>query len=222
VTRVAAIVPAHNEADSIAATVRSLLDQPVIEEVLVVDDGSRDLTAFEARRAGAQVINLLRNRGKGSALEAGFRATGAEFLLLVDADLGGGAGEVARLLPPLFRGEADLVIGRMPPMGGGGFGLVRTAARQGVTRLVGEAPRSVLSGQRAVSRRAMATLLPLAGGFGAEVGMAIDAVRRGLRVKELPVDIFHRPTLRDPAGFIHRARQLRDVASAIWARRSSR
>lgn len=219
-TRVAAIVPARNEADSIAATVRSLLDQPLIEEVLVVDDGSRDLTACEARRAGAQVINLLRNRGKGAALEAGFRATGAEFLLLVDADLGGGAGEVARLLPPLFRGEADLVIGRMPPMGGGGFGLVRAAARQGVTRLVGQVPVSVLSGQRAVSRRGMDLLLPLAGGFGVEAGMAIDAVRRGLRVKEVPVNIFHRPTLRDLSGFIHRGRQLRDVVSAIWARRS--
>jgi glycosyltransferase involved in cell wall biosynthesis len=215
-------VPAYNEADSVAATVRSLLEQPAIEAVVVVDDGSRDLTAHRAGGAGAEVVSLQRNRGKGAALEAGFRATDAEFLLLVDADLGGGAGEVARLLPPLLEGEADLVIGRMPPMGGGGFGLVRSAARLGVIRLVGEAPSAVLSGQRAVSRHALTDLLPLARGFGVEVGMVIDALRRGLRVMEVPMDLLHRPTGRDPAGFLHRGRQFGDVLAAVWARRVSR
>jgi glycosyltransferase involved in cell wall biosynthesis len=215
-------VPAYNEADSIGATVKSLLEQPTIEAVVVVDDGSRDLTAHRAGRAGAEVVSLLKNQGKGAALEAGFRATDAEFLLLVDADLGGGAGEVARLLPPLLGDEADLVIGRMPSLGGGGFGLVRSAARQGVIRLVGEAPSAVLSGQRAVSRHALADLLPLARGFGVEVGMVIDAFRLGFRVMEVPMDLLHRPTGRDPAGFLHRGRQLRDVLAAVWARRVSR
>jgi hypothetical protein len=60
---------------------------------------------------------------------------------------------------------------------------------------------------------------PLADGFGVETAMTIDAVRAGLRVIEVPIDALdHRPTFRDPAGFLHRARQGWDIARAVGPR----
>jgi hypothetical protein len=65
----------------------------------------------------------------------------------------------------------------------------------------------------------LAELLPFAGGFGMELGMTVDAVRAGRRVLELELDLEHHATRRTPAGFAHRARQLRDCARAYRARR---
>lgn len=64
-----------------------------------------------------------------------------------------------------------------------------------------------MSGQRALTAEALAALRPLAGGFGVETAMGIDAARAGLRVMEVPVAAAHRPRGRGVAGFAHRARQ---------------
>jgi hypothetical protein len=66
---------------------------------------------------------------------------------------------------------------------------------------------------------ALRSLLPFAAGFGLETGMTIDAVRAGLRVREIELGLAHRATRRTPAGFAHRARQLVDAARAFRARR---
>ena len=60
--------------------------------------------------------------------------------------------------------------------------------------------------------------LPFAAGYGMEIGMTIDAVRAGARLREYELDLSHRATSRDAAGFVHRARQLRDFARAYLAR----
>jgi hypothetical protein len=60
---------------------------------------------------------------------------------------------------------------------------------------------------------------PFADGWGLEVGMTIDALRAGLRVEEIELPLEHRATGRSPAGFLHRARQLRDIRRAARARR---
>jgi glucosyl-3-phosphoglycerate synthase len=62
-------------------------------------------------------------------------------------------------------------------------------------------------------------LVPFAGGWGLETGMTIDAVRAGMRVEEIELPLTHRATRRTPAGFLHRARQLRDIRRAVSARR---
>jgi hypothetical protein len=63
--------------------------------------------------------------------------------------------------------------------------------------------------------------LPFARGYGMEIGMTVDAVRAGFRVREYELDLSHRATGRDLAGFIHRARQLRDFARVYGARSPS-
>ncbi|MGQ9497100.1 MAG: glycosyltransferase family 2 protein [Desulfotomaculales bacterium] len=216
-SKVSVLIPAHNEEQTIAHTVRAVLAIPEVSEVIVVDDASIDRTAAVARAAGAQVISLFRNRGKGEALNRGVAAVQGDIVLLLDADLEGTAVEAGKLLRPLLEGTADMAIAAFPPpRRKGGFGLVRGLARFGIRRFTGLKLRSPLSGQRALTREALAAVLPFAHGYGVEVAMTVAAARHGLRIVEVPVQMRHRETGRNIAGFCHRGRQLRDVARTLW------
>ncbi len=87
---VAVVIPARNEADRIAATVKAAAGLPGVDIVVVVDDGSRDGTAALAQGAGAHVMRHSRNRGKAAAME-----TGAEAVLLIEARSKAAASEAA-------------------------------------------------------------------------------------------------------------------------------
>jgi hypothetical protein len=219
---VVALVAAHDEASSVGATVHALLGLSTVTRVVVIDDGSRDETAGEARAAGATVLRLPRNAGKGDAVRAGVHATpDAEIYLLVDADVGVTASAARLLLGPVLDGEADMTVGVLPSAGGrGGFGLVRNLSAAGARRATGWRPAAPLSGQRAV-RGELLRRVDLAPRFGLETALNIDAVRAGARVVEVPVVMEHRHTGRGPGGFAHRAAQGADVVRALWSRLTS-
>jgi Glycosyl transferase family 2 len=200
------LVPARDEEDLIGETVATLRRAFPTAEVIVADDGSRDLTADVAEAAGAIVLRL-RRRGKGQALSAAERAAAPGALLLCDADL---SGELA----PLLEGPGDLRIAAFSERIGGGFGIAKGVAGALVRLLGGLETREPLSGQRAVSVAARRACFPAAPGFGCEVRMTLDAARSGLQVREVELPLAHRPTRRDLHGFRHRARQLRDVLYA--------
>lgn len=215
---VLALVAAHDESGRIGPCVSAL--RRLADEVVVVDDGSWDRTAFEATSAGATVLRTPRRKGKGGALEGALRRLGpADVWLLADGDLGDTASNLAPLLEAVTSGQADLAIAVLPPARAGGFGFVKRVAAHLIRGQTGFRASEPLSGQRALTSHAMEAVRPFAGGFGVETAMTIDAVRAGLRVLEVPVDgLDHRPTYRDAAGFLHRARQGWDIARAVWPR----
>ncbi len=216
--RIVALVPAADEADRVDATVAAL--DRLVDEVVVVDDGSTDTTAPVALMAGATVWRASRRRGKGRAIEEALtHLPGSDHWLFADADLGASAASLAPLVEAVSRGEADIAIARFPRLSGGGFGLVKRTASALIRAVSGFHAREPLSGQRALTAAALAAVRPLAPGFGVEVGMTIDAVRAGLRVVEIPIEgLSHRPTGRGARGFAHRARQGWDVLSAVAIR----
>jgi len=112
--RVAAIVPAYNEAGKIGDVVRKI-PRSVAGTVIVVDDASRDGTAEEARAAGAErVIRHERNRGVGAAIRTGLmaaREAGFAYAAILSGDDQHEPSELPRVLAPLYAGEADLVQG---------------------------------------------------------------------------------------------------------------
>ena len=220
-SRVVALVAARNEEERVASTVEAIRTIEGVDEVVVVDGGSSDRTASEARGAGARVLLAPTSvRGKGGALEGALgRIAPADIYLLLDADLGSTAKEGAVLLREVRAGTADLAIGVLPRQEGhGGFRLVKRAAGRLIRRLSGFAAMEPLSGQRAVRRQVLDSVRPLAPGFGVEVAMTIDAVRVGFRVIEIPVAMEHAVTGRDIAGFVHRGRQGLDLLRAAVPR----
>jgi len=200
------LVAARDEEAAIARTVSALRGAFRDAEVIVADDGSRDRTADAAEEAGAIVLRLPR-RGKGQALSAAERAAPPGRLLLCDADLHGD-------LSQLLNGEGDLTVAAFAERVGGGFGIAKRVARRLIEVLGGVRTREPLSGQRSLSAAARAVCFPVAAGFGCEVRMTIDAAGSGLRVREVELPLRHRVTGRDVQGFVHRARQLRDVVYA--------
>lgn len=215
---VIALIPAHNEAERIAATVNATRTVPAIERVVVIDDCSDDDTAELARQAGAEVLRLTTNLGKGGALQSGLEAVRehADVLVLLDGDLGETAGEAGTLVAPVLSGDADMTIATLPkPPGSGGFGLVKGLARWGIRRLAGFEATAPLSGQRALSRAAWMAATPFATGYGVEVGLTVRAARAGMRLLEVPTTMGHAATGRDLAGFTHRGRQFVQVATAL-------
>lgn len=216
---ISVVIPAFNEAGHIASTVAAALRIPGVSEVVVVDDGSVDDTAALAAAAGATVVRLERNLGKGGALARGVEAASGEILLLLDADLGETAAEGRRLLKPVLDGDADMTTALLPRGNvRAGVGLVVRTARWGVWLLGGRALAEPLSGQRAVRREVLDAIGPLAPGFGVEVGLTIDALRRGFRVLEVPTAIRHNVTGRSVRAFLHRGRQFVHVCRALWQR----
>ncbi len=213
---VAAIIPAYNEEEFIFDTVAALKNIPQITDIVVVDDASTDSTAQLAEAAGARVLRLSGNSGKGAALNSGIAATSAQVYLFVDGDLGTSAGESRLLLAPVLENRADMTIAQFPPpRRKGGFGLVKALARQGVKHCAGLKLKSPLSGQRAMTREVLEKVYPLAGGYGVEVVMTIRAARAGFRIMEVPVRMYHVETGRDLRGFWHRGRQFWHIALAL-------
>ena len=200
------LVAARDEADRIGDTIADLRADFPDAEIVVVDSCSADGTAERAEDAGAVVVRLGRT-GKGEALSAGERAAAAGPLLLCDADLQGS-------VKPLAEREADLVVAAFARRTGGGFGIAKRVAREVIRLRTGFAVREPLSGQRHLTERARAAVFPLAPGFGCEVRMTIDALRAGLTVEEIELDLGHRETGRDVSGFAHRGRQLLDALLA--------
>ncbi len=218
VGRVVALVAARDEAGRIGPCVSAL--RPLVDEVVVVDDGSGDGTAAEASAAGARVLRTGRRGGKGAALEGALaRLEPAEVWLVADGDLGPTSSALGRLIEVVTSGEADLAIAILPPARAGGFGLVKRMAAHLIRGQSGFRASEPLSGQRALTAPAMEAVRPLAPGFGVETAMTIDAVRAGLRVVEVPLDgLEHRPTYRTPRGFLHRGRQGWDIVRAVLPR----
>ncbi len=219
-----AIVAARNEAGSIAATLAALARAMPGIELWVADDASSDGTSEAAMTAGARVVSRRRPHGKGANVTAAAEAVlsdGPEpgVILLCDGDLGDSAAALERLVEGVEAGECDLAVAAFSRRVGGGFGIALGFARWAVRRRCGAEPEAPISGQRALRAPLLRELLPFASGFGLELGMTIDAVRGGQRLREYELELEHRATGRDLRGFAHRALQLRDFVKVYLGRR---
>jgi glycosyltransferase involved in cell wall biosynthesis len=193
--RCLAIVPAFNEAGSIAEVVSEIRDFDPQIEVLVVDDGSLDATAAVAEAAGARVLRLPINLGIGGAVQAGYLYAferGFDLAVRLDGDGQHDAGELGRLLEPIFSRRADLTIGtrfaehrsyRAPLVRRVGIGLFAAL----VSLRVQQRMTDTTSGFRAVNRRGIRLFAADYPHDYPEVESVVTAARGDLRVCEVPV-----------------------------------
>ena len=191
---ITAIVPARNEAACIADVVSGLLGQtcarglPLIDEVVVADNGSSDGTAQSARRAGARVV-AVPQPGYGRACFEAVQASSGEVLLFVDGDGAADPADAACLLAAIA-GGADLVIGiRTQPEPGAMSAPQRfgNALACALMRALWRIPAVDLGPHRAIRRSAFEQLDMRDRAFGWTVEMQVRAHLLGLRVAQRPV-----------------------------------
>jgi glycosyltransferase involved in cell wall biosynthesis len=222
-TDVAVIVTARNEAERISETLGALATGMPGAVCVVADDGSTDPTAELASGLGVEVVRAPRHTGKGGAATLACRRLldrgPISVLVLCDADLGRSASALPSLVAALSERNADIAVARFANRVGGGFSIAVGFARWAVRRLTGIEMASPISGQRALRGEVLSSVLPFARGFGMEIAMTVDAHRGGYSLCEVELDLCHRATTRNLAGFAHRGRQLRDFVSVYALRR---
>jgi glycosyltransferase involved in cell wall biosynthesis len=110
---VAVIVPAYNEQDRIGDVLRAVCGARLPDEIIVVSDGSTDRTVEVAKRyKGVNVVDLKKNVGKGGAMSAGVKATKADIIAFVDADLSALQPEhIDKIIAPIIANQCEVCIG---------------------------------------------------------------------------------------------------------------
>jgi glycosyltransferase involved in cell wall biosynthesis len=196
--RIDAVIPALNEAHSIAQVVGRLRNQQaaLLESIFVVDNGSTDGTGDIARRAGAHVVREER-RGYGYACKAGvLAAREADVIVLLDGDAADDPDDLPRLLEPLLNGEADLVVGSRT-LGSREPGSMTVQQVLG-NRLAAWLMRNIYGVRvsdmgpfRAIRRSDLLALDMQEMSYGWSVEMMVKAARAGYRYREVPVK-YHR------------------------------
>lgn len=203
---VSLVIPAHNEGGAVARVVeKARAAVPDLLEVIVVDDGSTDDTAAAAERAGATVVRLTPNRGKGHALQAGIRAASGEVLVFIDADGQDDPAEIPDLLAALTP-EVAMVIGSRfrGTLLDGSITRLNHAGNRALTwifnQLYGVELTDTQAGFRAVRRSALDLPSLKAVRYEVETELTLHVLRRGGVVVEVPVT--RAPRAGGRSGFI--------------------
>ena len=190
---VSVLIPSRDEERTVAAVVRAVRDPHVldaggtglVDEVVVVDDGSSDATAGAARSAGARVVRLAPGGGKGQAMRAGLDASFGDVVVFLDADVENTSPNfVSGLVGPLLlHDDISLVKGfyRRPLHGApsGGGRVTELVARPLIELCFPElaAVRQPLAGETAAHRWVLEKV-GFADGYGVELGLLLDVARR--------------------------------------------
>lgn len=190
---VSVILPAYNEAETIGGIIRGCRQAlPDLHELLVIDDGSVDQTAARAEEAGARVIRLATNGGKGQALRIGIERSAGEVLVFLDADGQDDPHEIPLLLDALAAG-ADLVVGSrfLGHFEPGAITALNRFGNRALTEvanlLFGVRLTDTQAGFRAVRRTLVERMALQAKHYDIETDLLLQAVQIGGRVVEVPV-----------------------------------
>jgi glycosyltransferase involved in cell wall biosynthesis len=189
--RVIALIPAYNEATRVGEVVARACRQA--DEVVVIDDGSKDGTAAVAEKAGAKVLRHEQNRGKGGAIATAldyFNRSEAEFAVLLDADGQHDPSEIAKFVETADRGQADIVVGDR--MGNTeDMPAVRRLTNQFTSWVTSKLARQRIPdsqcGFRLLRRTVLKDLRLSTARFETETEMLIQAARAGHKIISIPV-----------------------------------
>ncbi|MGI0091935.1 MAG: glycosyltransferase family 2 protein [Nitrososphaerales archaeon] len=195
--KIVAVIPAFNEEKSIARVI--LGTEKFADKIIVVDDGSRDLTGEIARRFDAITLYHKSNEGKGAALRTGVEYAKKEvdfdILITLDSDLQHDPEDIPRVVGPILEENADVVIGARP-MESSVMPRERIVGNKLFDAMSNKNSKNggkkqklhdTQSGFRAYTVTALAKIRFVENGMAIESQTFIDAVNAGLRIKEVPI-----------------------------------
>ena len=192
-SQITAIIPAYNEELAIGSVVIGTLKY--VDQVMVIDDGSTDQTAEIAERAGAEVIKLPENMGKGSAIKTGFLAVkDADIIVTIDADGQHSPQEIPKLIKPITDGNADMVNGsRYLGKKKNGTPSYRRFGQTVLDRATNFNAGIKITDSQSGFRAFAAYTLPVfhfkQKGFSIESEMLMDAAASGTRIMEVEIGV---------------------------------
>ncbi|SHJ29383.1 glycosyltransferase family 2 protein [Lutispora thermophila] len=204
---VAAIIPAYNEEKTIGNVLNVVSNCSLINEIIVVSDGSWDNTVNIAKNYNVKVIELKDNIGKGGAIKAGLKECSSDIVLLLDADLIGlRENHVYDLITPIIHENIDMTVGIFKN------GRAITDIAQKI------APD--LSGQRAVRKLILDEIKDMdIVRYGIEVTLTIHVNKKGYKIKDIYLDDITHLTKEEKLGFINgfssRLRMYKDILKVI-------
>jgi len=221
--RIAIILPAYNEAATVAETMRAFHAALPRAELVVVNNNSNDDTAAIATQtlrelnAAGRVLHESR-QGKGNAIRRAFLEIDADIYVMSDADLTYPAARLLDLIRPVAEGSADMVVGDRHS--GGHYAAENKRALHGmgnrlvqrmVNRLFHARLVDIMSGYRVFNRSFVKTYPILVEGFQIETDMTLHALNRRMRIVEIPVEYRDRP-----AGSFSKLNTLSDGRRVIF------
>jgi glycosyltransferase involved in cell wall biosynthesis len=186
-------IPCLNEEMTIKKVIDDFARELPYAKILVIDNNSSDQTADFAAQAGAEVI-VEKKQGKGFAIQKIFDECKADILLLVDGDDTYLASEAKKIIDPILKGEAEMVVGdRIHKENVKKFSNSHWLGNKFLTKTLNFIFRTKLndmeSGYRAIDRKFVESSALLAGGFGIEPELTIQAIEKGFRIKEVPISV---------------------------------
>jgi glycosyltransferase involved in cell wall biosynthesis len=188
-------IPAFNAEQPIGDVVKRCLKY--CDKVVVCDDGSTDLTAIEAEKAGAIVIKHFKNKGKGAALQSLFKYSKEldfDVMVTIDGDAQFLPEEIPKIIKPILDNVSDVVIGyrfddktEMPS-----YRRFGNKFFDKMTKIAADLPfRDTQSGFRAYSKKAIDSITFSTEGFGADSEILIDAAKKNLRISEEKITVIY-------------------------------
>ena len=194
--RIEVAIPCYNEERTVATVVRDFRAQLPDADIVVYDNNSEDGTAAAGEGAGARV-SVVTRRGKGCVLQAAFERSTADIVVVVDGDDTYEAADVAALIEPIVRQQADMTIGTRLHTAESEFRQMHHFGNRALTWMLntmfGTRYTDILSGYRGFSRQFRHAVPLISTGFEIETELMIQALSHGMVVREVPIRFRKRP-----------------------------
>ena len=189
-------IPAYNEEKNIAKIILKL--RPLVDKIIVCDDGSNDYTSKISKEMGADVINHEKNLGYGGAIRSLFLKASelnADIFVTFDADGQHRIEDVSKLLEPINKQESDIVIGSRFLNNETDIPKYRKIGIKAITKLTNVSGEMKItdsqSGLRAYSKKAIQSIIPSENGMGISTEILIKANKKNLKIIEIPIKILY-------------------------------
>jgi len=223
--KIIAIIPAYNEAVAIGSVV--LRTKQFVDKVIVIDDGSKDLTSSIAEHGGAEVIRLSGNHGKAYAVMRGFdraRQLNADVVVMLDGDGQHHPEEIPTVIAPILKNEADLAIGSRFLKGDNKIPFYRIIGQKTLDRFTKMASSCPVtdsqSGFRALSAKALDQFTIEPTGYGIESAMISHFSDQGLKIAEVSISVeYEVPNMHKKNFLTHGMTILSNLVGIIGYRR---
>ena len=183
--KVSVIIPAYNEEETVANVVGVVKKVSFVDEIIVVNDGSSDNTEAEALKAGAIVINHEVNKGKGEALQTGYKESECDIIAFIDADIHNlTSNKVEAMIKPILDGKTDITKTKFSRASGR---VTELTAKPLLNFFFPEISfEQPLSGQFA-ARKDVLRKINFESDYGVDVGIVIDADVQGISIMEVDI-----------------------------------